>query len=85
MRKFKLIIALAVALSTSALALEPVKGDDRAFRLSEDEARICKEQGGCTIITNNGLAEDAQIMMQLMQAVDDLQKKLKAEQSKRCI
>ena len=37
MRVTKLIIALAVALSTSAVALEPVKGDDRAFRFTPED------------------------------------------------
>jgi hypothetical protein len=85
MRITCLFAALAVALSTSALALEPVKGDDRAFRFTPEEVAVCKAGNGCTVTTNAALQE-ARDLIQIYEAtIVEQQKRLDAEKSKRCI
>lgn len=84
MRLFKLFTA-ALCLASAAHAVEPVGKDGLTFRFTEDEAQTCKEHGGCTIATNEALAEDAATMLLLRRVIEDLQKQLRAERSKRCI
>lgn len=87
MRQFKLLIA-AVTLSLAsctAYAIEPVGEDGKTFRFTDEEVEFCKANGGCTVVSNDEVAKVSQAVSLLQEALEDAQKRLKAEQSKRCI
>lgn len=87
MRQFKLLIA-AVTLSLascSAYAIEPVGEDGKSFRFTDEEVEFCKANGGCTVVSNDEVARVAKAVAVLQQALEEAKKKLRAEQSKRCI
>lgn len=87
MRQFKLLIA-AVTLSLAsctAYAIEPVGEDGKTFRFTDEEVEFCKANGGCTIVTGAEVAKVSQMLVILQQALDEAEKQLKAERSKRCI
>ena len=85
MLKFKpLIVSLTLLLSScGAYAIDKV--DDKTFRFTDDEVTFCKANGGCTVVANDEVARVANAVAVLQRALEETQKKLKAEQSKRCI
>lgn len=87
MRQFKLLIA-AVTLSLAsctAYAIEPVGEDGKTFRFTDEEVEFCKANGGCTIVTGAEIERVTKHLIILQQALDEAEKQLKAEKSKRCI
>lgn len=87
MRQFKLLIA-AVTLSLascSAYAIESVGEDGKTFRFTDEEVEFCKANGGCTVVSNDEVAEVSQLLLMLQQALEEAKKRLQAAESKRCI
>lgn len=88
MRQFKLLIAavtLSLASCSGAYAIEPVGEDGKSFRFTDEEVEFCKANGGCTVVSNDEVARVAKAVAVLQQALEEAKKKLRAEQSKRCI
>ena len=86
MRKLKpLIASLALLFASCAPVYAIDKVDDKTFRFTDDEVAFCKANGGCTVVSNDEVARVAKAVAILQQALEETQKKLKAEQSKRCI
>ena len=88
MLKFKpRIAALTLVLASCApvYAIDKLGDDGKTFRLTDDEVTFCKANGGCTVVSNDEVARVAKAIAVLQQALEETQKKLKAEQSKRCI
>jgi hypothetical protein len=85
MLKFKPLIVTLVLLLSSCGAYAIDKVDDKTFRFTDDEIAFCKANGGCTVVSNDEVAKVSQAVSLLQEALEDAQKRLKAEQSKRCI
>jgi hypothetical protein len=86
MFKFKSLIALvAFALASCEPVYAVDNIGDKTFRFTDDEVAFCKANGGCTIVSNDEVAKVSQMVIILQHALEEAQKKLRAEQSKRCI
>lgn len=88
MRRFKPLIASLALLFAScgpAYAIEPVGENGKTFRFTDEEVEFCKANGGCTVVSSDEVARVAKAVAVLQQALEEAKKKLRAEQSKRCI
>ena len=76
MRVAKIVfVALCVVLSL------PAVGEER----TPDTTRVCKEEGGCSLITAAEVARIKQLLDKLATEVLELRERLRVEKTKTCI
>lgn len=80
-----LIVTLTLLLSSCGAYAIDLGDDGKTFRFTDDEVKFCKANGGCTVVSNDEVAKVSQMVVILQQALEEAKKKLRAEQSKRCI
>lgn len=78
-------LTLVMASCEPVYAIDPVGNDGKTFRFTDEEIEFCKANGGCTVVPNDEVVRVSQAVAVLQQALEEAKKKLRAEQSKRCI
>ena len=87
MRQLKLLtVSLALLLSScGAYAIDKLGEDGKTFGFTDEEVEFCKANGGCTVVSNDEVAQVSQVIAIMQQALEEMRKRLQAAESKRCI
>lgn len=87
MRRCKcLVVGFAMLIaSCSAYAIDKLGEDGKTFRFTDEEVEFCKANGGCTVVSNDEVAQVSQVIAIMQQALEEMRKRLQAAESKRCI